>query len=393
MQDFPPSPEGQVALANWRTPPFNKWAFQHVREIVPSADIANDPDRVWPLTAAPADLGRIKVAHDGGEIDFAAFLEATDTDGLVILHRGRIVAESYANGMTEHTPHILMSVSKSMLGVVAAILADRGVLDPAWPVTRLVPEVAGTAYQGATIANLLDMRAGVLFDEDYLATSGPIIAYRKAQNWNPPEPGDPPSDLRSFFRTLTASDGPHGGRFHYVSPNTDLLAWAIERAAGKRYADVVGEVLWQPMGAARSAYITVDRLGAPRGAGGFCATTRDLARVGQLIAQDGRRDGVQVIPPAWIADIAGTGDGAAWDRGDFAGYFPGMPMHYRSKWYVLNGPSPMLFGLGVNGQNLFVDRARQLVIAKFSSQAQAMDEGRLALTFRGIDALRRHFAG
>ena len=393
MDGFPPPAEGQVTLANWRTPPFNRWAFQHTREIVPTADIANDPERVWALPAAPADLGAITVDHDGGAIGFEAFLKATDTDGLVILHRGRVVCEAYANGMTRHTPHILMSVSKSMLGVVAGVLAGRGALAPAWPVTRLVPEVAATAYAGASIAQLLDMRAGILFDENYLATSGPIIAYRKAQNWNPPEPGDPPSDLRGFYPTLTASDGPHGGRFHYVSPNTDLLAWAIERATGERYADVVSRTLWQPMGASRSAYITVDRLGAPRGAGGFCATTGDLARVGQLIVQDGRRDGVQVIPKGWIEDVAGNGDAAAWDRGDFAGYFPGMPMHYRSKWYVLNGTAPMLFGFGVNGQNLFVDRARELVIAKFSSQALAMDEQRIALTARGIDAIREHFAG
>lgn len=391
MQGFPPPPHGQVTLANWRTPPFHRWAFQHVREVVPTADIANDPDHVWALPSAPVDLGGLAVGHGGQELGFADFLEATDTDAIVILHRGRIAAEVYANGMTRGTPHILMSVSKSILGVVAGILADRGILDPAQPVTRLVPELAGTAYEGAAVANLLDMRVGVAFDEDYLATTGPIIAYRKAQNWNPPEPGDKPSDLRAFFATLTAADGPHGGRFHYVSPNTDLLAWVIERACGRRYADVVSEFLWQPMGAGRSAYITVDRLGAPRGAGGVCTTALDLARLGQLIVQDGRRDGVQVIPEAWIEDIAGTGDAAAWDRGSFAGYFPGLPMHYRSKWYVLNGPSPMLFALGVNGQNLFVDRARQLVIAKFSSQDLPMDADRIRLTTSGIAAIRRYF--
>jgi len=389
MTGFPPDAAGQVTLANWRTPPFNKWAFQHVREIVPSADIPNDPDHVWALPEAPADLGGLSVDGKG----FDAFLADTDTDGLVILHRGRIVAERYGNGMNAHTPHILMSVSKSMLGLTAAILKGRGLLDTDALVTSLVPEVGETAWRDAKIAHLLDMRAGIHFDEDYLATSGPIIEYRKAQNWNPLAPGETPSDLRTFFRSLTQADGPHRGRFHYVSPNTDLLGWVIERATGTRYADIVSTYLWQPLGASRSAYITVDRLGAPRCAGGFCATTRDLARVGQLIVQGGWRDGIEILPGSWIDDVIGKGDAAAWDQGDFVSYFPGAPIHYRDKWYVLNGPAPLLFGLGVNGQNLFVDRANEIVIAKFSSQAAAMDTGRIALTMRGVAAIRAHLAG
>src|SRR6185295_9379607 len=196
---------------------------------------------------------------------------------------------------------------------LAGILAAKGRLDLEAPVTRLVPEVADTAYKGATLRQLLDMRAGILFDENYLATSGPIIAYRKSTNWNPLEPGEKPSDLRSFYPQLRESDGPHGGRFHYVSPNTDLLGWAIERATGERYADLMSQLLWQPLGAEQSAYITVDRLGAPRCAGGFCATARDLARVGQLILQGGRRDGTEIIPAAWIEDVLKNGDRAAWD--------------------------------------------------------------------------------
>src|SRR5262249_14500963 len=144
------------------------------------------------------------------------FLYETSTDGLVIVKRGRVVFEHYANGMTPATPHILMSVSKSLLGLLAGACGD---LHPDRRVTDVVPEVAGTAYEGATIRDLLDMRAGIAFDEDYLALSGPIVAYRKATGWHPLEPGEPPSDLRSFYRTLKESHGAHGGPVHYVSPN------------------------------------------------------------------------------------------------------------------------------------------------------------------------------
>jgi len=293
MQGFPPAPDGQVTLANWRTSPFNRWAFHHVREIIASADIPNDPDAVSPLPSEPMDLDGLDV---GEGMDFRAFRAATDTDGMVILRNGKIVHESYGNGLDAHTPHILMSVSKSLLGLLAGILARRGELDLERPVSGYVPEIAATAYAGASVRQLLDMRAGVLFEEDYTATAGPIIEYRKAQNWNPPEPGDPPADLRGFYRNMTAADGPHDGRFHYVSPNTDLLGWVIERATGRRYADLVSELLWRPLGAERSAYITVDRLGAPRCAGGFCATARDLARVGQMMVEGGFVAGRQVGP-------------------------------------------------------------------------------------------------
>jgi CubicO group peptidase (beta-lactamase class C family) len=189
------------------------------------------------------------------------------------------------------------------------------------------------------------------------------------------------SDLHSFYASLKRSDGPHGGRFHYTSPNSDLLGWVIERATGARYADLMSELVWKPAGAERSAYITVDRLGAPRCAGGMCATLRDLARVGLWALEQGRTERFER-----------EGDPQAWAAGDMAPYYPGLPMRYRSKWYVLDGEGAARFGMGIHGQNLFVDRVNRTVIAKFSSQAMPMDAARIALTMRGISELRKRLA-
>lgn len=364
----------QVTLANWRTAPFNRWAFHHVRELIPSADIPNDPARVRALP--PQKM----------EFDLEAFLHETDTDGMAIVHRGRLVFEYYANGMTDETPHILMSVSKSMLGVLCAILAERGKLDAERLVTSVLPELERTAYRGATIRHLLDMRAGIVWDENYLATSGPIVEYRKASGWNPPAPGDPPSDLWSFYKSL-AEHTAHAGAFHYVSPNSDLLGWVIERATGRRYAELMSELVWKPLGAERSAYITVDRLGAPRCAGGMCVTLRDLARVGHWLIE---------AKPEFLHDLK-QGDPAAWAVGDLARYFPGLPMRYRSQWYVLDAgkgekQAPLFFGLGIHGQNLFVDPANEIVVAKVSSQAQPLDAARIGFTMRAVSQLRKLLA-
>ena len=355
----------QVTLANWRSSPFNRWAFHHVRELVPSADIPNDPRRIRELPAGSAKL----------DFDLDGFLRDTDTDGIAILHRGKLVLERYFNGMTDETPHILMSVSKSMLG----LLVDELGLDTARQVTDILPELAQTAYRGATIRHLLDMRAGLVWDENYLATSGPIVEYRKATGWNPAS--EPLSDLHSFYATLRESDRPHGGRFHYTSPNSDLLGWVIERATGARYADLVSKLIWKPAGAERSAYITVDRLGAPRCAGGMCATLRDLARVGLWVLEQGRTERFER-----------DGDPKAWAAGDMAPYYPGLPMRYRSKWYVVDGKAPLAFGMGIHGQNLFVDRVNGIVIAKLSSQAAPMDAARIALTMRAVSELRKFLA-
>ena len=393
MVGFPPNAADQVTLANWRTAPFNKWSFTHLRELIPSAAIANDPDDIAEFPAAPVDLGGVEFEFDGSRYDLERFLAETETDGMLVLREGGIVHEHYGPGMDAATPHFFASVTKSVLGLVAGVLAGRGTLDVGAPVTEWIPEVAETAWAGATLRDLLDMRAGILFDEDYLATSGAIIEYRKAQGWDPLAPGEEPSDLRTWFRSLTEPDGPHGGAFHYVSPNTDLLGWVIERAAGRRYTDLVSELLWRPMGATADAYITVDRLGAPRAAGGMCATLRDLALVGQLVANRGRRDGRQIVPADWIDDILTGGDPAAWDAGDFAPYFPGMEAHYRSKWYVRRGDAPLAFGVGVYGQNVFADPENGIVIAKMSSQAPPLDERLIALTMRGVESIRRHLAG
>jgi len=388
MNGFPPKETDQVTLANWRTPPFIRWAFHHVREIVPSADIANDPGSVWHLDEASIDLSHIRFPDVSGELlSLDEYRERSETDATIVLHKGRVVHEAYLNGMTSSSPHILMSVSKSVLGIVTGIAIAQGFLREDDKIETHVPEVAGTAFSGHTVRDLLDMQAGISFDEDYLAKTGPIVEYRKATNWNPLEPGDEASDLRTFFTSLTEKEENFDGRFHYVSPNSDLLGWVVERASGKRFADYLSEVLWKPLGAEYSAYITVDRLGGSRVAGGICATVRDLARLGLLLAAGGCRNGQQIVPKSWISDMMENGDPDAWDRGEFAEDFPGMAMHYRSKWYVLRDDNPIVFGLGIHGQNVFVDTQNDIVIAQFSSQPEPLNAKKELNTMSMVKAI------
>ena len=394
MKNFPNPYEGQVTLSNWRRAPFNSWAFHHVGEIVPSAPIWNDPLSIQNLRTEKIDLKNVIIKKTSNlSIDYHQFLETTHTDAIVILKSGIIIEEKYFSGMTRSSQHILMSVSKSLLGLLIGILIDQNLFKLDQLATGILPELEATAYKDASIRQLLDMRTGVAFKEDYLATHGKIIDYRKATNWNPAPKDEPESDLRSFYSQLKGADGPHGENFHYVSPNTDLLGWLIEKASGSRYVDLMEELIWKPMGATYPASMTVDRLGAPRVAGGMSSTARDLAIIGQLIINNGVHNNKQIVPSDWITDIKCNGNKYAWDKGDFAQYYPSMDMHYRSKWYVeRNGKNTRtIFGLGVHGQNLFVDIEKELVIAKFSSQPLPLDKEMIQLTTRWFNALRDIF--
>lgn len=378
----------KATLANWRTPPFNRWAFHHVSEIVPSAVVWNDPAQVKPFEISTSvDLPDFE--FEGKPVNAETFLKDTYTDGLVVVLNGQLLHETYTSGMQARDPHILMSVSKSLLGLLAGILAGNGAIDLQNPVEHYIPELSSTGFAGASLQQLLDMRTGVTFDEDYLATSGKIIEYRKSTNWNPLEPGESPTDLNSFFLSLQKADGPHGGKFDYKSPCTDLLGWVFERATGRRYADLFSEFIWSKLGAEQPAMITVDRLGAPRVAGGMSVTTRDLARIGMMVANDG----AGIVPPNWIDDIQTNGDPDAWNEGNFAQYFPGIAMHYRSKWYVMRGESPVLFCLGIHGQNLFIDRRAGLVMAKHASAPEALDTRSELMAIQLFQTFRDNLAG
>ena len=366
-------------LDNWRSTPYSKWAFHHVREIVPTADIENKSGLVNNLSL---DIQRFE------DLNLELAMEETETDAIVIAQNNSILFEKYNNGMSEKSPHILFSVSKSILGLIVGALIENKTLKESDLIIKFIPELKMTAYSDATVRDLLDMRVGVKFDEDYTATTGPIINYRYAANWNPVPAGVEAGDLKSFMGSLTERDGIHNDRFHYVSPNTDLLAWVCERASGIRYSDLISELLWTPLGAESSGYITVDRLGGMRAAGGVCFTTRDLARVGLMIGNYGYVNNKQIIPDFWIDDVIKNGSDSAWEKRIGMDEFGNMPMHYRSFWYVQKNGDPLIHGLGIHGQYLFIDPKLNLSVAWFSSDNDATGSPYISRVMKTIKSIR-----
>jgi hypothetical protein len=345
-----------------------------------------------PLPAASVPLPDPPVWRlDGSTATAAEVFADTYTDALVVLHDGKLVAERYAAGMTAATPHLLMSVSKSLVGCVAGVLAERGLLDPAAPVTAYVPEAGSSGYAGATVRHLLDMRTGVAFRETYTEPDAEVRVMERSMGWRPAQPGDP-AGAYPYLITLGQA-GPHGGEFTYRSADSDMLGWVCERASGTRMADLISALIWQPMGAERDGEITCDPLGSAIHDGGVSATARDLARFGRLLVDDGLARGYPVIPAAWLAATRDPGPGVreAFAATDNELVLPGG--WYRNQFWVIPGPGgPVLVCLGIHGQLVYADRATRTVVVKMSSWPDAQHTAYLLDTLRACAALAAHLS-
>jgi hypothetical protein len=360
-----------VSLADWRTPARSVWAFHHVDTLVPTAELALAPGEPLPDDASPADPGAVAVPDGaGGEAPLGALLRRVRAKGMVVLREGRVAAQWHDLGYDGRVPHLLFSVSKSLTGLLAGILAGRGLLDPEAPVTRYVPEVAveGCAYADARVRDLLDMTVSTTFEESYLDRTGGYARYRVATAWNPADDPAAAPNLHSFLAEMPRGAGPHGAAHLYRSPNSDMLGWVLERAGGRPYAALLSDLLWQPLGARDRAYVTLDRRGAARAAGGICATPRDLARLGEMVRLGGRIGGRQVVPADWIADTRAGGDPAVWAAGDHVDLF--AEGRYRNQWYAPALPSAPLCAIGIHSQWLWIEPGRGLVIALVAARPE-----------------------
>jgi hypothetical protein len=388
MTGSPPfGPERQITLENWQSSPANQWGFQHTRELVPTASIGRGNGPVRELGRRERDVLGVTLRFGGEVLSVQALLEATQTDGFLVVHNGDVVAEHYFNDMQPDTPHLLMSVSKSITAAVAGCLVARGIVDVDAPITDLLPELSGTAFDGATARHLLDMRAGVAFDEDYDNVNADVRVYEQIYQFRPRVHDSLPSDALTYFTTLQR-EGPHGGPFVYRSILTDVLAWVLERASDTRFSTLVARELWSPMGAEFDAEVTLDSHGNAMADGGICATLRDLARFGLQYLAGGANGPFQAVPASWVADtIAGAPDGSETFelRCEQPGFPPGS--HYRSGWWVRSSADRYLHASGIYGQNVFVHGASNTVVVKLSSGESPLDRQALDATAAAVVAI------
>lgn len=374
----------QVPMADWDRAPWNRWSFQHVREILPTVEISRGDGAVRELPRHEQELDRLKVVGlSGASVTLSAFLDETCTDGFLVLKDGTIACERYLNGMNERTLHLSQSLAKSFTGVLAGILAGRGVIDLTAPVTDVLPELATTAYRGATLQQLLDMASGVRFNEDYTDPFSDMGRADVASGWKPIPAGAVesglswPTNVFDLILALRHRERDHGTKFEYRSIETDVLAFVLERASGKRLPQLMSEELWQPLGMEVNANMTVDPTGFALADGGLNACLRDYGRFGQMIL-DG---GWGIVSPTWI-EATRNGDHGLFHEP----YTVALPDGaYCNQFWIEDSQSRNLMARGVFGQLIYIDFANRMVVVKLSSWPDFVNP---VWTIATLDAVR-----
>ena len=382
-EHFPP--ERRVTRENWRLYPYSRWSFQHARELVPNRSIRRSSTPRL-LEEAPIELAGLVFPDEAGQmVGWGEFLHRTYTDAFLVLHRGKLVHEYYANGMTAESTHLLFSMTKSFFGLIAEMLIAEEMLDETALVVRYVPELAQSAFAAATVRHLLDMTDAVAFDEDYADPAAEIHRYSAAY-W------DPALGYGGVFealKALTRSTGAPGSSFAYRTPVADALGWVLLRATGQSLAKLLGDRIWRPAGCADNAQILLDTAGHEIAGAGLNATARDVARVAQMLLDGGVVDGRWVVPPAALDSIAGGGDRALFAG---AGFETRRGGSYRSQWWVAHEGYESIQALGVYGQRIYLEPGSGLAIVRFGSHPVAGNGFTDGIHHNAIAALRTALA-
>lgn len=297
-----------------------------------------------PVTAPvmPLPQGKDMPAIDGLD----EWKDARSVTGFVVLHNGETVAEDYRLGTTPDDRRISWSVAKSFLSALFGIvLAEGAITSLDDPVTQYAPALIDTAYDGATIRDVLTMQSGVKFDEDYLSfwsdinKMGRVLALGQSMD--------------AFTKGVREHARAAGSEWQYVSIDTHVIGMVIRGATGRGIVDLMQEKLIGPLGLEAPAFYVTDGVNEPFVLGGLNMTTRDYARMGQLFLNHGRRGNTQIVPADWVdastSRQANTAVGA---------------IGYGYQWWVPDGAAAGEFlARGIYGQYIYVNRAAGVVIA------------------------------
>lgn len=371
-----------------------RWTVCNFRQLMPTVGVSRGlgplgfferriDDSIDQVTFTP--LG----TPPGGDktMTWAQSLSANYTDGIVVLHDGKLVYERYFGCLNDDNKHGAMSVTKSITGLLGEMLVAEGKLDENSKVGAVVPELAKSAFGDATVRQVLDMTTGLRYSEDYSDPDADVWIYSAAGNPLPkPEGYTGPRTYFEYLETV-AREGQHGEAFGYRTINSDALGWIIARTTGMSVAALLQERLWSRMGAEQDAYYTVDSVGTPFAGGGFNAGLRDLARLGQIMLDNGMSNSQRLIPEAAIASIRSGGDKAAFEK---AGYGLLKGWSYRGMWWVSHNENGAYMARGVHGQALYIDPAARMVIARFASFPTAGNAAIDPTSLPAYEAVAKH---
>lgn len=365
MAGFPPAADAVVTKANILRPENLRWAFRNLRQLYPTQTVRR-PERASSLVVGKQkDLAKIEFAVAGEEtLSLAEWQRRTHTDALVVLHKGRIVYQQYDPGMTGRTPHALWSMSKSIVGLLAMKAIEDGRLDPDKQIIAYLPELQGSGWEGATLQDALDMRVGIAYRESFSDPKADIFRYLFAAGLlAPPKDFPVARNMYDYLATINAGSG-HGGAFAYMSADTEVVAWILQRTLDKSLSDLVSHQLWSAIGAQDDAYYIVDPYGLDVGSVGLVATPLDLARLGQAVID--KRGSPDAVLSRSAIDMLHDGSARdAFAQSVQASIRSGYS--YRNQWWVPGDADRSIEAKGLFGQHLVINPKHNVVIVKLSA--------------------------
>jgi CubicO group peptidase (beta-lactamase class C family) len=354
---------------NWQFGPLNRWAYSHIREILPTKDIPNAGARIRPISGIETAAADLAITLDGKSVQLSDAIKTQYVDGILVIRDGEAIVEIYQGTLTAEKTHLLWSVSKTITGLTAASVAAEGLIDLDKTVAHYVPKLASSGWGQDRLRDILDMRDSSDWTEDYSAPDSTVRRQDCADGLLTGAMCDDAPVVGNYvFLPGVGRDRDRKGKFEYKSGTTDVMAWVLEAATGQRFADLVSAHIWKPIGAERSAGITVDVSGFTLASGGMVATLRDIGRVGLLMLNRGKAGDRQVIPAAWMDDIFSQPGDPEWT----SFRLPGTDPYYRSFVWGVGDGQGTVYANGVHGQNIYVSPATGTVIAVFSSWPDAI---------------------
>lgn len=373
MQGFPPPADKLITQpsSNFFSFPKLRWTVCHIRELMPTTDVSRGigaPSKLSYALDKNIDAITFMPTNSKRPMTWKQSLDANYTDGIMIMHHGKVVYERQNGCLNELGNHAAMSMTKSMTGLLAEILVTEGKLDDKALVASIIPELKNSGFGDATVRQVMDMTTALDYSEDYADPNADIWKYSEAASPLPkPKDYNGPNGYFEYLQTVK-KNGEHGEAFNYRTINSDALGWIISRTTGKAVNELLSERIWQKIGAEQSAYMTVDAKGTPFAGGGLSAGLHDMARIGSLMLNKGEINGERLFPAAVVDNIEAGGDKEAFAKADYKQLTNGS---YTSMWWLFNNPTPIYAARGVHGQTVYVDPAADMVIVRFASYPDA----------------------
>ena len=254
MMGFPP-PEEKLIMqpeSDYFSFPKLRWTVCHIRELLPTTQVSRGIDSPIPLQyAIDDDIDTVQFTPLGGNepMTWEESLSVNYTDGILILHKDRVVYEKYFGCLDPFGKHAAMSMTKSITGLLAEILVVENRLDDKVEVSSIIPELENSAFGSASVRQVMDMTTALNYSEDYSDPNADIWVYSKAASPLPkPNDYEGPNGYFEYLQTVT-QDGRHGEAFGYRTINTDALGWIISRVTGKDLAHLLSGRIWSKIGA------------------------------------------------------------------------------------------------------------------------------------------------